>query len=69
MNLLAQMYGGGTDLKSLIYNLILIIGCIVVLAIVVNVSGVKQYIPDWAFQILGIVCLIIVALWAIRTFF
>jgi hypothetical protein len=72
MDLFAQFVGAAWDIKSIVYWLILIIGCVCVLGVVYKVSGVQEYLnklPDWVWKIGGLVILIVVALWAIRTFF
>jgi hypothetical protein len=68
MNMLAQIAQTG-NLTSILVQLLILIGVIVIVGIVFTQLNVRQYIPDWAWQILTVVAVIAVALWAIRTFF
>ena len=55
-------------MSSFLISLIVLIGIICIVGIVVKQTNVQQYIPGWVIQILWVVGIVLVALWAISSF-
>lgn len=68
MNLLAQIYSTGLDIKGLAVTALMIIAVIVLIGVVLSVPAVQKYsawVPGYVWSILGLLALFILAFWAL----